>query len=248
MKIYSIMILLVGFFIACDPPANQNHLADWAGQPVNLDHLKTERDSFIMVNPSGDKVGGMIWEKHRNGNRYVHNDVSYFDDGSVYEEASFLFSLDPLTIDSIITDMKTPAATMSIRFGMQGKRISGPVQMKRDTNARMIAVDSVLQFDMAREEIYSLIHCLQLESFKEMKLKVLNPLGLAIADASIKFVGKESLTTNYGSYETFKLDLNGGGIIPDNIIWIQDKPRKIIKVKVREPELEIVLAKTSSLD
>lgn len=248
MKFSAIALFAFASFVACTPPTKESRLANWAGQSLNLDHLKSERDSFIMLNQSGEKVGGMIWEKHREANRYVHNDVSYFDDGSIYEEASFLFTLDPLTIDSIVTDMKTPSASMSINFAMNNKKVTGPALVKRDTSERSIAIDSLLQYDVAREEIYSLIHCIQLENLTEMKLRVLNSLGLTIANATITLRGKESLTTPYGTYKTFKLDLNGGGVIPDNIIWIQESPRKIVKVKVGQPELEVLLAKTSTLD
>ncbi|MEQ8425557.1 MAG: hypothetical protein RIA63_12660 [Cyclobacteriaceae bacterium] len=236
------------FFSCSTAKEEQSKIADWVNQKIDLKHIRNERDSFIMLNAAGEKVGGMIWEKNISDNRYVHNDISYFDDGSVYEEASFHFSLDPLAMDSVQIDMQTSAANATVNFKIDHKKVTGPLVITRGTNERVIPVDSLFEFDVVRPEIYSLIHSLDFTNVTEIPMKVFSPEGLAVAEAKITNMGKETLDAGYGKYECIKLNLDGGGVIPDNVIWINESPKRIVKVYVPGPELDIVLVKVVPLE
>ena len=245
------LILLVSgaIFLTCSADkSNKSRLDNWVGQKVDLNHIRNEKDSFVMFNTSGEKVGGMLWEKSISETTYIHKDVSYFDDGSVYEEAIFSFSLNPLKIRAVQMDMKTQAANAAVDFQIEDKNIKGPFTITRDTSERIMQIDSVFDFDVVRSEIYSMIHSLEFEEQKEIPFNVLSELGLAIAKAKVTMMGREKIDTGYGEFQTIKLDLNGGGVIPDNTIWINESPRRIVKVHVPGPDLDVILVKTTSLD
>lgn len=198
-----------------------------------------------MLNAEGQKIGGMIWEKTISGDRYVHKDISYFDDGSVYEEASFHYQLDPLTFDSVQVEIQTPSARMNVNFRIDDKRIIGPLIVTRDTNRRVLPIDSLFEFDIVRPEIYSLIHSMIFENVTELSLRVFSPEGLAVAEARVINLGKETIDEGYGKFDCTKVELKGGGVIPDNIIWISENPRRIVKVYVQEPALSIILVQVN---
>lgn len=244
MKYYLLLIVSIFVASACGRKAHEKStVQSWAGQSVDLTHIVNERDSFIMLDMEGRKVGGMIWEKEISGNSYVHNDVSYFDDGSIYEEASFYYNLVPLAIDSVQIVMKMSTAQLVVNYKIEGKRVLGTFKVVRDTSEQLIKIDSVYTYDILRPEIYSLLHSISFDSVNTFPLRVFSPEGLAIADAEISILGKETVDEGYGTFECTKIALDGGGVIPDNTIWVSEDPRRIVKVIVPGAKLNIVLAK-----
>lgn len=245
-RVSAFILLIAAIYLACSSADDKASIRMWAGQWIDLKHVVNERDSFIMLNSKGEKVGGMIWNKTIANNKYIHKDISYFDDGSVYEEASFFYSLTPLSVDSIQIAMQIPTANLDINYGITGKKINGTFIVSRDSTERLINLDSLYTYDIHRPEIYSLIHSLNFDSITQFPLRVFSPEGLSIADAELTYLGNESVDEGYGEYECIKVELKGGGIIPDNIIWISKDPRRIVKVYVPEPALNIVLVNFSN--
>ncbi|MEP2670670.1 MAG: hypothetical protein ABJH04_16825 [Cyclobacteriaceae bacterium] len=249
MKIFRVSLFIlpiVAVCLSCSSGNDNTSVRMWAGHSIDLKHIMNEKDSFIMFNPKGEKVGGMVWNKTIANDKYVHKDISYFDDGSVYEEASFFYSLNPLSSDSIQISMQVPTAALDINYSIDGKNVKGTYVISRDSTERLINLDSLYNYDILRPEIYSLIHSLNFDSVTQFPIKVFSPEGMSVADAEITYLGREIVDEGYGKFDCLKVELKGGGIIPDNILWINEEPRRIVRVYVPEPELNIVLVHFSN--
>ncbi|MEQ9413989.1 MAG: hypothetical protein RIF39_09165 [Cyclobacteriaceae bacterium] len=240
------ILFIVAACLACSSGEEKTSVRMWAGHPIDLKHIVNERDSFIMINSKGEKIGGMIWDKTIANDKYIHRDISYFDDGSVYEEASFFYNLNPLSIDSIQIAMQMPTAALDINYGIDGKKVKGTYVISRDSTERLIHLDSLYTYDILRPEIYSFIHSLNFDSVTQFPIKVFSPEGMSVTNAEITHLGREMVDEGYGKFNCIKVELNGGGIIPDNIIWISENPRRIVRVYVPGPELNIVLVRSNN--
>jgi hypothetical protein len=202
--------------------------------------LLVERDSFNIINGTGDKVGSMVWEKSIQDNTYLMKDYSKFDDGSVDETASLYINLDSMKTLKVETDMAFPNGGSNLNFAFNNQTITGKYIINRDSSERTIDIDTTFNYNIVRGEIYMLLHALDIKTKTNFNTFV--STSMTVANSSIEVLGSEEITVPEGIFEATKIELKGGGKLPDNTIWVSNNsPKIIVKATVEGQDLDIVL-------
>lgn len=233
---------MVQLVLSCKDKESSETIKYWLNQPIEISQLLEERDSFNIINGTGDKVGSMVWEKSIIDNTYLMKDYSKFDDGSVNENADFYFNLDSMKMSKVAIDMATSDGGFNLNLAFNNQNVIGKVQVNRNETERIIDIDTTFNFDLVRSEIYMMLHTLDVTKKIKVPFNTLVPSGVTVAKTSIELLGPEEITVPAGTFEATKIELKGGGKMPDNTIWVSNNsPRRIVKVTVDEQDLDIVL-------
>lgn len=188
------------------------------------------RDSFDMLNQYDEKVGSMDYMTFNSEDKIRISDISQFDDGSVYEEA--YFEVDPKTYETkrVFIYFKMKGNFQCLNYSIENGKILGNIEYKINGNKGEIKLDTNINYDVLRSEIFSFI---QLVDFRDStELTVLDPMSLKTVNAGFNYE-KRHLA---GGIEE-RIHLIGKGIIPDNVIYISNY--QIDKIDVLKPPLSI---------
>lgn len=221
-------------------------LAEWAGAKVDMSQLTVRKDSFVIFDPSGAKVGTMQQHFSYQDGFYKMEDISRFDDESVVEYAVFLVDSVTLSTRDIDIDMKTKNGDAMIKFSLADQLVKGQYQLSNEGRQQTIEVDSTYEMDISRNELYMLVNAVEWEEGLSLPLNIFAPLSMKKSKASLRAIGEEELNWQGKSTSCMKVELRSDGNIPDNDFWItRTSPRQILKVDVVGLGLEIKLAKSA---
>lgn len=235
-------ILIFGITPSCKENLNEESYKYWLDQKIDISQIISERDSFNIINGAGDKVGSMVWEKSINGSIYLMEDYSQFDDGSVNETASFYFDLDSMKMSKVLTEMSFQSGGFNLDFIFKNQIVNGKFQINRDSSQRTMDIDSTFNFDIVRGEIYMMLSTLLTNNKSKFSFNTFVSTSISTTKSSIEILDQEEITVPAGIFNTTKIQLNGGGKMPDNTLWVSNKfPRKIVKVSVGGQDLDLVL-------
>ncbi|WP_299112542.1 hypothetical protein [uncultured Winogradskyella sp.] len=204
------------------------------------------RDSFNMYNPEGKKVGTMLTKTFIEKEKIYYSDISQFDNGSIYEEAFFVIDKESLRTESVNIYFKIGENYQRIEYNITNKSLQGSNTLSIGGKLTTKKIDTIIDFDVVRPEIFALINGVVNLKKDTLKLKVLEPTSLRVANASLKFEDNQEVKIQDELHKVKRISLNGGRVVPDNIIYVGDF--KLKKVDVVKPSLEICLVKSKKIE
>ncbi|MEP1095141.1 MAG: hypothetical protein ABJG78_08525 [Cyclobacteriaceae bacterium] len=243
MKTPGLICIAIFLLLNCSSPADQKVIdKKWLGRSVNFEDIIPAVNTYHMFDSTHTKVGSMIFGTYFEDGMLVSRDTSQFDDGSVYETASFALDTGTFTLRKLNIEMIFTAAKLNVDLEKSTGKVVGDYKITRDTAVNINPIDSAYVYDVFREELYMLMHTLNFSGSDSINFSTLVPTSMSLAKAGITYHGEETIEVSTGEYQCDVIWLKADGTMPDNKIWIRkDAPRKIIKFYVPGPELEIEL-------
>lgn len=233
------LLLLATFLLLPLFMLAQSH--NWALGNLPEKKLQNHKATYHMFNAEGTKVGSMESELIVGKDQITFHDISQFDDGSVYEEATFTFSKAPVTTTKVQIDMTTTNAKLNIDVDFEQHHAKGTYLVNDKTHQ----IDSTYAYEIVRAELYAFLGSLDYKAEQKFTVKVLAPLSFQTVDAEISVLGDETVTIPLGTFDTIKLFLDGKGVIPSNYVFIDKKSHQVVKYEVTGTmKLDIVLVET----
>ena len=129
---------------------------------MDLSQLREETNTYHMFDSTGQKIGAMIFGWSLQDDLLVVRDTSLFDDGSVYETAEFGIGIEDYRMNYVSMEMEIGGSKLDLDYSMNSKGVVGTRTVSRDTMKQSINIDSLYEYDVIREEIYALLHTIQL--------------------------------------------------------------------------------------
>ena len=210
----------------------------WPLGDVSVDKLDQRVFTYHMYDTSGIKVGSMVTQLTVDDDQILFIDTSRFDNGSVSENARFVFVKNPIRVEKARIVMKTTRSELEYNFDMSIDSVKGNVLIGGDDRPVLIPAC----YDITRAELYAFLHALDFTKKFKHELKVFEPTSVRIADASIEFLEQVEIKTANGVRTAYKLFLDGKEAIPSNVIYIDKESRHDMKYEVLTPTpLDIVL-------
>lgn len=233
-----ILLLVCAFAWTISGFAQSGSTLNWTIGAIPKAHVDDHSATYHMFDAEGKKVGSMATQLIDEEDQITLIDTSQFDDGSVYEEATFTFSKKPIATTSIKIKMKTPNAKIDIDVAVSGKHAKGTYLLNEQTHQ----IDSTYDYDVVRAELYAFLGMLTYKTGMKKTVKVLAPMSFQVVAAEISVLEEEMITTPLGKFDTFKLLLDGKGVIPTNYIYVDKASHQVVKYEVTgQMQLDIVL-------
>lgn len=216
----------------------------WLGKTVYPERLKDQVHTYHMFDSTRRKVGSMVFGWKQEDGFIRVRDTSQLDDGSMYETLEMKIDTKTLLCQKLNVEFKTPDLLLKIALRRKEQKLMGSYQFRNADQNREKMIDSLLVYDLFREEIYALMHSIDYEKGDQIPFKMMMSNSLQIVDAWITYEKEAEIEVPAGRFQTDVLYLNSGGLI-DNRIWLsQSEPKKIVKFYVPSVGLDIELIKT----
>lgn len=248
MKNLAFILLIVSVFYSCDysPEQNANSkpqtIKKWLGHNLEFNHVVNRLDSYDMIDSTGSKIGSMIFGTSFYNGKLIVRDTSQFDDGSVYETADFVIDTANLFTEKFSTNMTVGSAQLLFNLKSDSGKLIGDYKVIRNGNETITTKDTVLSYDIARIELYTLLHALDISNIDSISFNTFVSTSFSVSKTTLKVVGEEEISVPYGEFNCTKLELRADGRMPDNDIWITNtEPRRIVKFLVPQMQLSIEL-------
>lgn len=206
---------------------------------INISKINNSKDLFYMYNEEGKKVGSMLQKILRKNDTIYFSDISQFDDGSVYEEAIFKINCKTLKIQDVRIYFKVGENYQHIKYVVDQNQIIGTNEYKIRGEFISNKIDTIIDFDFIRPGIFALINAAKINDTITRNVKILNASNLRVASAKIRYTGKEEITIKNKKLITNKVFLNGGNVIPDNILYVGGN--QLQRIEILRPILQIEL-------
>ena len=235
---------MMAALIACQAPEKNDEAPqqEWLGQPIDIGSVEPVINTYHMFDTTQTKVGAMIFGTYMEDGKLISRDTSSFDNGSVYEDAEFIFNTNSYELETVGVNMQINTTKLDVDITAQDNQVNGMYRVTRDTIVSDYPVDSLYNYDVFRSELYMLMQTLNLKEGDTIKFKALISTSMTVADASLYYVGEEQVTTPAGTFDCRVIHLMTDGKMPQNRIWItKEKPAKIVKFYVPGAELSIEL-------
>lgn len=241
MKNY-LYILILLFFSCQTTEQPQEPSQTWLNQSIDLSSIQPVVNTYHMFDTAKTKVGSMIFGTYLEEGKIVSRDTSSFDDGSVYEEATFIFNTDSYRLEDVSVAMQINTTRLDVNVEAQESKVNGTYSVTRDTVINDYPVDSLYTYDVFRSELYMLMQALDFKAGDTIRFKALVSTSMTVSDASLYYVGEEKITTAAGTFDCTVIHLMTDGKMPQNRIWIsKEESKKMIKFYVPGSELSIEL-------
>lgn len=201
----------------------------WMGHELNKDQLLLSKDSFNMVNASGEKIGSMVIEGKWIGANYVWKDLSILD-GVVSERTTYTFDQSIQLIESTI-DFSQGQTNLLGEFKWGDGHVTGEYEIERGGETRKVAVDTTFTDLVDRAEVFAFVQALPLSIGLKFPVNVLVQPGMEIWEMNLEVVGDEKCIVPSGEFETYKINFTGGKL--SNVLYVsKGDQRKLVKVDV----------------
>ena len=240
---WSLLLLLS---CARPEPASKLH---WLGKPLNEESLNSKLNKYHMYDSNGLKVGSMIFGLREEGGRWVAEDTSQLDDGSIYETAKMVMDLTQPAMQSVDMDIAVQGANVFIDLQPSTEKMNGTYKVQRDT-AMLVdrVIDSAYVYDAFREEVYMLLHAVDWEEGDSVAFRMFFPNSFGVVDAALVYESQETIKVAAGNFDTHVIYLNTGGLL-DNRIWVsKEEQPKLVKFYVPNAQLSIELNSSVPLE
>jgi len=241
MKSLKNLIWLLLLVVACAPPESGDTVS-WLGKPVRTDLLREVANTYHVFDSTNQKVGSMIFNLSRDGSRWVFQDTSQLDNGSLYETIRMDFNLESAAMEQADMDIHVQGAQAFIDLQPTPNSLLGTYKVTQDTIDLVDnQIDSAYAYDVFREEVYMLINATEWAEGDSIGFKMFFPNNLTVLDAALTYEGSETVSVGAGEFETDVVYLNTGGFL-DNRIWIsKEKYPRLVKFYVPNAEFKIEL-------
>lgn len=244
---YVKICLLVGVLITFAHYRSHRPSLTWLGKEVQPNRLIERVHTYHMFDSTQKKVGSMVFGWQQEENYLVSRDTSQLDDGRIYETLEMKIDPRTMLLSNMYMHILTPNAQANIQLQRKNERILGNFEIKQDASPIVRNIDTLLSFDIIREELYALMHSIDYVPGDSLAFKMLVSNTLTILDASLQYEGEETIEVPAGRFPTDVLYLHTGGLM-DNRIWMtKSEPKRIVKFFVPNPRLEIELVKTERI-
>ena len=216
--------------------------SQWLNRDFDLSQIRNVVNTYNIIDSTDQKIGSMVFSFRKVGDLLIAKDTSQFDNGSIYETAILEADLKTMAFKNIDMEIKVPGREISIDLKSESNSINGRVLVMKDTIAiTNMAIDSVYSYDIFREEIYMLLHAIDLKKGDSIPFKMFVSNSLKSIDASLNVEQSEIIEVPAGKFETTVVYLNTGGLL-DNRIWISNgENKRIVKFYVPTGNLNIDL-------
>lgn len=190
----------------------------------------------------------MIFTLSKEGSRWVFQDTSQLDNGSLYETIRMDFNLETVAMERVDMDIHVQGAKAYIDLQPTATSLVGTYKVTQDTIDLVDnQIDSAYAYEAFREEVYMLINATEWGEGDTMIFKMFFPNNLTVLDAVLTYEGSETVSVGAGQFETDVVYLNTGGFL-DNRIWIsKEKYPKLVKFYVPNAEFRIELMDSREL-
>lgn len=216
----------------------QGQRLSWSLGDIAVEKLDQRVFTYHMYDTTGVKVGSMVTQLIVDDDQFVFIDTSRFDNGSIYEDARFVFSKNPIQATSTSIVIKTPRSNLNFNFQSTNDSVVGTVLIGEDE--KPVRIPNT--YDITRAELYAFLHALDYTKRFKHELKVFEPTSINVSEASIQFQEETEIETKEGMKEVYKVYLDGKGIIPTNIIYVDKQSSLVVKYEVLSPmRLDLVL-------
>ncbi len=237
------LLLLILILFGCES-SEKDALSQkkWLGQPVDFSSIRPIVNTYHMFDSTNTKVGSMIFGTYFENGKVISRDTSSFDDGRLYEEASFTLDTTNFDLTGVSIEMQINRTKLSVELRANDNQVNGLYQIIRDTVVSDYPVDSLYTYDVVRGELYMLMQSLEYKKGDTINFKALVSTSMTVSDASLYYVKEEQTTTAAGTFDCTVIYLMTDGKMPQNRIWItKEKPAKIVKFEVPGAQLSIEL-------
>ncbi|GEM_PF-2724131 len=247
----ALMILMAACSFTIESSKEEPNVAapatKWLSKEINPAHLKDVVNTYHMFDSTENKVGAMIFGLRRDGDLWIAEDTSYFDDGTIYETAQMKLDMTDASLKNLDMDIQIQGANVFIDLEPSPQAVSGTYRVYQDS-ATLVdrEIDSAYVYDAFREEVYMLLHTTDWQPGDSIGFKMFFPNGFNTIDASIVFEREEMIVVPAGSFQTSVVYLNTGGLL-DNRIWIsKGEHQRLVKFYVPNAGLNIELVSSKS--
>ncbi|WP_299364090.1 hypothetical protein [Winogradskyella sp.] len=201
---------------------------------------------YVIKDSLNKQIGSMVFYTELRDNKVISIDTSKFNDGSIHETAKMTYDIKKNILSSLKTDIKTRTTSMNIDLENSTERIQGHYKFNRNgKNIIDRKVDSVIRYDIFREELYMLVNLMSLKDGDNINFKMLFSDNLQTTVANLFYESFEKVKVPAGEFNTNALYLDTGGII-DNRIWINTAaPNQVVKFYIPGQGLSIELIENS---
>ncbi|MEP1035059.1 hypothetical protein [Ekhidna sp.] len=236
-------LIALTLLLACQPSGNENvSEKKWLGLSVDLASIQPEINTYYMFDSTKAKIGSMIFGTYFENGKLISRDTSSFDDGSVYEEAEFIFDTGTFKLEEVSIGMQINSTKLNVDIIASENQVNGLYRVTRDTTISDYPVDSLYTYDVIRSELYMLMQTLDYKTEDTIKFKALIPTSMTVSNASLYYVKDETVTTPAGTFDCKVIHLMTDGKMPQNRIWItKEKPARIVTFYVPGPKLSMEL-------
>lgn len=242
-SLFLLMTLTFVFLCSCNTRTNNKTISfNWLGKEISLPNNYGYMNKYIIKDSLDNQIGSMVFYTQLRDNKVISVDTSKFDDGSIYETASMTYDLEMKVLSSLTTKIKTETTSFDIDLNNSTQRIQGHYRLNRNgENIVDKRVDSIIPYDIFREEIYMLANLLPLNNEDRINFTVLFSDNLQTTSASLFHESFQKVKVPVGEFQTKVWYLDTGGII-DNRIWVNSiEPGQIVKFYIPDQGLSIEL-------
>lgn len=202
----------------------------WNGMELKIDQLLIGKDSFNMINLSGDKIGSMVIEGYKTPKQYIWKDISILDN-AVYEETIYTFDQETYSLMNSTIEFNQGNTAISGNLNWRAGSAKGIYHILQGDKEKSINIDTTFSKLKDRAEVFAFINAIPLETGFQFPVNVLVQPNGEIWEMNVEIVAEEKCTVPAGEFDTYKINLTGGKL--SNILYVSkgDK-RKLVKVEV----------------
>lgn len=199
---------------------------------IEPERIPNSIDTFHMMQ-GGAVVGSMIFEKRREGDVILMNDISEMP-GIIRETLDMELSAKDLSMYE--AKMHLTAKQNNTKIDMQlnwtDNHIKGEYDFEQNGQARKIPIDTLATKKIVgRGVVFGMTEALELEVGRQYKMNLFAFSSGQIWNMDLSIVGKETIEIQGMKMEVYKMPLMGGKV--NNILYVTtDKKQKLVRVDV----------------
>ena len=220
---------------AASPPSAVEAPGETAAPPIDtaaIDLISRGEDSYQMI------LGGNPLGVSRSSAR-VEDGLLIFQESASVPDAQFLQELIG-QVDAETLAMRAfgargqMGAPVDVAITWEGDKIQGYSDFPRAPGLPQGRVELGTELapgTFERLSLFYLIPGMPLEEGAQWALKVFNPFDLRVRTRRLRVAGREEMTVPAGTFDTFRVELDGGE--PSQIFWITTAPpRRTVRIQL----------------
>lgn len=193
----------------------------------DTDQIVTRKDSFqVMV--QGNPLGTLVAELVEEDGFYVFKEVTSIPVAGMSQTSAVKFSPDSYTLVSVKQDMQFGPQSGKVDVMVEGGRATGTANTPQGGE---VDVDTALEPGVLESNmIQPLLPALPLEDGATFNLKIFSATSGKVRTATLKVLGIEEVTVPAGTFETYKVEIQGLEA-PAMMSVSTDSPRRLVRIE-----------------
>lgn len=212
---------------------------DWMKLHLNTDQILISRDSFVMVNHDGIKVGSMVMDGHFQNTHYIWKEISILD-SIMSERSTYTFNASKFTLkeSSLVFNQGKTNIVGVLKWNMG--HVTGTYEINQKSVKQTVDIDTIFSGLVDRAEVFAFIHAIPLRVGLRFPVNVLVQPSGEIWNMQIEVIAEVKCIVPAGEFDTFKINFYGGKV--SNMLYVSKGPDpKLVKVEVVGQPLHIEL-------